>query len=228
MDQLKINQTTIIGDDKNIEILYKSDREKAVKRFQKETIYGRDGYYASVDGAYEGYEGTIDIITKTQQGEETLSKVFDSHIGEFTVSLNDHSRHEIGRIKRHTTDLINTHHILHRYEIDYQPFLYTDYNIVKRPSANINNPGIVKALPLIKLVGGGEVQMTIGSETFAINAQGGIVIDSEQFKIVDLSGEYSQRVFIRVKDFPTIQPGISNISVLGANDWEIKVRWRYL
>lgn len=227
MDTITINHNAKLGDGENIEILYKSDREKSVRRYDKIHVYGRDGYYSNNEDGYEGYEGRLHILTKTPEGEQRLAEKLGSHLGEFTIQLNDGPLHERGRIKRHTTEVLQEGLTLHQIEIDYQPFLYTKLNVFKRPTETITNPSPVEARPIIKLVGSGEVQATIGSQTFVINATRGVIINSETMRIVDLSGLYNQRSFIAVKDFMTIPSGTHAVNILGADEWEIRVQWRY-
>lgn len=98
---------------------------------------------------------------------------------------------------------------------------------VTSSGATVNNPGMIKALPLIEITGSGLITVTIGGKTISLpNCVSGWVLDCENKWVlqsgIPVAGAYSG-------EFPEIPTGNAIVAFTGSvTKLKITPRWRYL
>jgi predicted phage tail component-like protein len=116
-----------------------------------------------------------------------------------------------------------------------QPFQYATENttIVVTDSSGyvLSNPGTVKSLPNIKVIGSGSGSLTVNGQSVSFTGiDESVVLNSElQETYQDTGMELISKNSTKIGDYPTLLPGNNTISFSGGiTSLEITPNWRWL
>lgn len=227
---LKINDFTTSGL-RNCVVVDFGTIRSAIPRFSEQLkLYGTNGSYNQVDGAYENYERTIRIFFERFFDLATLVEKIKAVGNQLEFSYQSDSLFY--------ADLLDTEIIpkgMYGWELsvklDMQPFRYQKSvePMVLTASGTINNPGTIYSEPIIDIEGDGDVSLTIGRKTMYLTVNTKATIDCRQGKqnIYNATGAV-QNTLRKRGGFLEIPTGKVGISFTG-NVRKITIRpnWRY-
>lgn len=227
---LKINDFTTSGL-RNCVVVDFGTIRSAIPRFSEQLkLYGTNGSYNQVDGAYENYERTIRIFFERFFDLATLVEKIKAVGNQLEFSYQSDSLFY--------ADLLDTEIIpkgMYGWELsvklDMQPFRYQKSvePVVLTASGTINNPGTIYSEPIIDIEGDGDVSLTIGRKTMYLTVNTKATIDCRQGKqnIYNATGAV-QNTLRKRGGFLEIPTGKVGISFTG-NVRKITIRpnWRY-
>ena len=194
------------------------------------SVYGANGSYDILDGAFESYERTvvfyvakladISVIINAFQEQNNLiefgylpGSFFYADFVDATYSPN------------------GPHAWALEVRLQMQPFRYVKdvQDVVLTGSGTVTNPGTVYSEPVIVLEGSGDVSLTIGSQVMhlALDTKATIDCRHKRQNIYDKNGAVKNTLRKRGPFFE-IQPGSSGVAVSGnVRKITIKGNWRY-
>ena len=125
MNFIKFNNTVIgKGGFGQEEVLYISPPKMSVQRFDKEQIYGRDGYVHNSEDAYDGYVGEVTILSERKEDTNRLIEVLNTEVVNKKIFVNTTKYYQICTIIEHVAEQVSSNSWVHRLQVDYQPFWY--------------------------------------------------------------------------------------------------------
>ena len=227
---LKINDFTTSGL-RNCVVVDFGTIRSAIPRFSEQLkLYGTNGSYNQVDGAYENYERTIRIFFERFFDLATLVEKIKAVGNQLEFSYQSDSLFY--------ADLLDTEIIpkgMYGWELsvklDMQPFRYQKSvePMVLTTTGTINNPGTIYSEPIIEVEGDGDVSLTIGRKTMYLAIKTKATIDCRQGKqnIYNATGAV-QNTLRKRGGFLEIPTGKVGVSFTG-NVRKITIRpnWRY-
>lgn len=227
---LKINDFTTSGL-RNCVVVDFGTIRSAIPRFSEQLkLYGTNGSYNQVDGAYENYERTIRIFFERFSDLATLVEKIKAVGNQLEFSYQSDSLFY--------ADLLDTEIIpkgMYGWELsvklDMQPFRYQKSvePVVLTASGTINNPGTIYSEPIIDIEGDGDISLTIGRKTMYLAINTKATIDCRQGKqnIYNATGAV-QNTLRKRGGFLEIPTGKVGVSFTG-NVRKITIRpnWRY-
>nr|DAW77310.1 MAG TPA: distal tail protein [Caudoviricetes sp.] len=228
---LKINDFTTSGL-RNCVVVDFGTIRSAIPRFSEQVkLYGTNGSYNQVDGAYENYERTIRIFFERFSDLATLVEKIKAVGNQLEFSYQSDSLFY--------ADLLDTEIIpkgMYGWELsvklDMQPFRYPK-NVAPVVFANpgtIENIGTVYSEPIIEIEGNGDVSLTIGRKTMHLTINNKATIDCRQGKqnIYNASGTV-QNTLRKRGGFFEIPIGSNGVTFSGdVRKVTIRPNWRYL
>lgn len=197
---------------------------------EQATVYGANGSYDILDGAYESYERTvtfyvaklIDIarIVESFQAQNNVIEFGYQKGSYYYADFKDASYRPNG-----------PHAFTLEVRLEMQPFRYEKEvpDIVLTQSKAIYNPGTVYSEPIVTLKGRGETSLTIGSQVMRVMVEGALTIDCRQ-KHQNLYGaDKSLSNLSRISGgFFEIPVGTVGVVFDLGFEVTIKGNWRYL
>jgi len=181
-------------------------------------VPGRHGDLVMDNGRFNSVIRTIPCRLEAPTGvnvEECINNINnwlidDGNFHEFTWD-NDPEFRYLARVEG---DVVN-HRVLSRFgrtavSFRLHPIKYLESSLVERQvtsGTNLENRFNVDAKPIIRIVGTGNITLTIGGRQLVLRGIGsGCIIDSESQNITTLNGQ--QTLFDRIySDFPVLTPG---------------------
>lgn len=107
-------------------------------RFEKEQIWGANGYITSTDDAFDGEEGTIEILVSGNEARKNVINAFSSKRKYLWLYINTDKYFRIGKVTNHYMELLNSRDSFHTIDIAFQPFYY-EKPISVTSTTNITN-----------------------------------------------------------------------------------------
>lgn len=200
------------------------------RRNENDTIYGANGRYDLLDGAYDGYERTLTFyVAKLTDIAKIVEHFQDKdNVIEFSYQLGSiyycdflESSYEM-----------NGHHAWNvKVKLYMKPFRYQKevLDVILNGNGTITNPGTIYSEPIILIEGSGEVSLTIGKQTMILNIIDRAKIDCRHLKqnIYDQNGNVKNTLRKRGPFFE-IPVGRTGISLSGnVRKLTIQGNWRY-
>ncbi len=156
----------------------------ASPRFSEQIkLYGTNGSYNIIDGAFENYDRTIRIFFECFSDLATLVEKFKPVDNKLEFSYQPEAIFY--------ADLLDTEITVRgmygwelAIKLDMQPFRYqrSVEPLIFTSSGNINNPGSVYSEPVIEIEGDGDVSLTIGKTTMHLTIRQKVTIDCRHKK----------------------------------------------
>lgn len=156
----------------------------ASPRFSEQIkLYGTNGSYNIIDGAFENYDRTIRIFFERFSDLATLVEKFKPVDNKLEFSYQPEAIFY--------ADLLDTEIAVRgmygwelAIKLDMQPFRYQKFvePLIFTSSGNINNPGSVYSEPVIEIEGDGDVSLTIGRTTMHLTIRRKVTIDCRHKK----------------------------------------------
>ena len=146
-------------------------------------LYGTNGSYNIIDGAFENYDRTIRIFFERFEDLATLVEKFKPVDNKLEFSYQPEAVFY--------ADLLDTEiNVRGMYgwelaiKLDMQPFRYQKSvePLIFTSSGNINNPGSVYSEPVIEIEGDGDISLTIGHTTMHLTIRQKVTIDCRHKK----------------------------------------------
>lgn len=204
----------------------------ASPRFSEQIkLYGTNGSYNIIDGAFENYDRTIRIFFERFSDLATLVEKFKSVDNKLEFSYQPEAVFY--------ADLLDTEITVRgmygwelAIKLDMQPFRYQKSvePIVFTASGTINNPGSVYSEPVIEIEGDGEISLTIGKKTMYLNIIRKATIDCRHKKqnIYNADGAV-QNTLRKRGGFFELPVGNSGLVFTGTvRKITIQPNWRYI
>ena len=223
--------------DKGVRLLSLPVRYHPAERGELIQVPGRDGYLWTADGAFNNVLTRVQCQT-TDDADMAIVDAWLCGAGELRFS-DDPERFYRARVTKEFSRSAAMNRFVNQaftVTFDCQPFLYhrgvEDITLDGNPDT-VTNPGTYKSAPKIKIVGTGDVTLTIGTQIVLITGmEGGVIIDSELGDCFNLteSALLNDKVSLLDDDFPTLAPGANIISWTGTGVTGITItpRWRDL
>lgn len=203
----------------------------AIPRFSEQMkLYGTNGSYNQVDGAYENYERTIRIFFERFSDLATFVEKIKAVGNQLEFSYQPDSFFY--------ADFLDTEIIpkgMYGWELaiklDMQPFRYQKSvdPVVLTASGTIINLGTIYSEPIIEIEGDGDVSLTIGRKTMYLAIKTKATIDCRQGKqnIYNATGAV-QNTLRKRGGFLEIPTGKVGVSFAGTvRKITIRPNWRY-
>ncbi|ERK57820.1 phage tail component protein [Gemella bergeri ATCC 700627] len=227
---IKINGTTLQFPDY---ILTDAGVIRTAKRRVSEntTVYGANGDYVVYDEAYESQDRTLKFSVSTYEKIVYLTNLFNDNENEIEFDYLPNSK-----FHAELEEITYSKHGQYRWSVDikliFDPFRYSvDVGVTTlSKSGTINNLGDVFSEPIIEIEGNGEISLTIGKQTMALNLDTKARIDCRHRRQNIYDKNNNVKNSIRTKGgFFEIQPGLNGVSTSG-NVASVKIygnwRWR--
>lgn len=174
--EYKGENTTLGERNSGIDVLSVPQPSAAIKRFKKETIWGRDGFIVDGEGAYDGVDGVVEILTRGETARAKVLDIFSTKYDSLDMFINNKTYYRTGKVVSHDLEIISDKDALHIISVAFQPF-YTRLLARITEPALYKNSGDVDALPVMTLVGTrgtqisvGDYKMQMGDDTMVINS----------------------------------------------------------
>lgn len=200
------------------------------RAIETDTIYGANGKYPILDGAYDGYERTFKFyIAKYNDAINIVNHFYDEkNVIEFGYQLGyvyycGNPEVKIAPNGAHAWNL--------EIKVDMYPFRYAKNvsDVVLVANGLVENKGTIYSEPILIVEGSGECSITIGRQTMVLSVNNKATIDCrhKQQNIYDQNGNIKNTLRKRGTFFeiPVGRIGVAlskNISKL-----TIKGNWRY-
>ena len=206
------------------------EEQMAQPRFDNNTIYGANGDYPIYDGAYDGYDKTVNLYVVKEEEVQKILEQFNqqSNVVEFghrpgSIFYADYAGSSFRQNGIHAWTL--------EIKLKMHPFRYLKNNteVVLTSNGTMTNPGTVYSEPVITVEGNGDVSLTIGKQTMQLVIDTKATIDCRHKKqnVYDKNGNLKNTLRKR-GGFFEIAPGTSGIAVSGTvSKITIKGNWRY-
>ncbi|PFK01386.1 phage tail protein [Bacillus cereus] len=215
-----------------------SSSDRDVKQVK---ILGKDGDCIIDQGRNENYERKLECYLVVKDWRKLHSSVStiknwlhrDSKYKELTLSYEEGAYYVASMVSKIDAKMIDVQIASVQITFTVKPFKYSHDSFVARKHTeafNIYNPDTLWALPYIKVVGSGDINLHIGANTYALkNVDGYIELDSELqivYKKVDgIINNRSDRM--RTRWFPNFKEGDNAVSWTGnVSSIEVIPRWR--
>lgn len=206
------------------------EEQMAQPRFDNNTIYGANGDYPIYDGAYDGYDKTINLyVVKAEQVQKILEQFNQqNNVVEFghrpgSIFYADYAGSSFRQNGIHAWTL--------EIKLKMHPFRYQKNNpeVVLSTNGTVTNPGTVYSEPVIIVEGNGDVTLTIGKQIMQLKLDTKATIDCRHKRqnVYDKNGNLKNTLRTR-GGFFEIPTGISGV-VLGGNITKVRIQgnWRY-
>lgn len=204
----------------------------ASPRFSEQVkLYGTNGSYNIIDGAFENYDRTIRIFFERFSDLATLVEKFKPVDNKLEFSYQPEAIFY--------ADLLDTEIAVRgmcgwelAIKLDMQPFRYQKSvePLIFTSSGNINNPGSVYSEPVIEIEGDGDISLTIGRTTMHLTIRQKVTIDCRHKKQNIYNAEGAIQNTLRKRGgFFELAVG-NNGLVFTGNIRKVTVRpnWRYI
>lgn len=194
-------------------------------------LYGTNGSYNIIDGAFENYDRTIRIFFERFEDLATLVEKFKPVDNKLEFSYQPEAVFY--------ADLLDTEiNVRGMYgwelaiKLDMQPFRYQKSvePLIFTSSGDINNPGSVYSEPVIEIEGDGDISLTIGRTTMHLTIRQKATIDCRHKKQNIYNAEGAIQNTLRKRGgFFELTVG-NNGLVFTGNIRKVTVRpnWRYI
>ena len=193
-----VDGVNIGGKDSGIEIISVPQPSAAVKRFKKETLWGRDGFVADGEDAYDGTDGTIEILTRGQKARAEIISLFSTKCDKIDMYINSEKYYRTAKIVTHDMEILSDKDALHILSVAFQPFYTLKINTITN-FALYKNKGDVDALPVITLTGSRGAQINLGGFKMQMG-DSTMVVDSYNRTITNHMGKPITRDALRNAD----------------------------
>lgn len=184
-------------------------------------IDGTDGELAMTDSTLKNYSKNFPIILEdtTQENVNSISEWLKSDLGWYELSLSSDPNYIY-------IAMFNDEYQLGSSSVDYEktilpftckPIKYLKSSMIEMQLAgSINNPTNRKAKPKMIIKGAGNITVNIGkSELTLKNIDDGVIVDSLNQTITNLSGTQTQFDKMTSYPFPEIAPGNNVVTKSG-------------
>lgn len=205
-------------------------------------VPGVSGDYIIDDEAYENTTLNIKMFLKGKSEEEVIklkgdvAYLFSSgDYLDFVPYWDSEMVYQVIAINppRFVPDGQTPHLVDYEVELSVKPFKHyrQKFNYGGSTSITLNNPTTYESHPTIRLIGSGDMDLTVNGEVFRYrNVDGNISIDSETFNSYkEVTGgvlNRNDRVF--QMPYPVLKPGTNTVSVTGASNISVEPRWKQL
>lgn len=193
-------------------------------------IYGANGSYDVLDGAYKSYERTFSFYLAKLSDIETLVDKFRDEENILVFGYQPDSYFYADFIEASYTP--NGRHAWSlEVKVKMYPFRYIKDldDIILLKSGSVTNPGTIYSEPIIEIEGQGAIALTIGKQTMHLTIQGIVTIDCRHGKqnVYGADGNLANTLRKRGPFFE-IPTGISGVIATGdVTKIKIKGNWRY-
>ena len=213
-----------------------------VRQVDLKEITGGNRSIAFDQASYSNREFELSIAVKAESQADRLAKqtkllhAFDSggYIPAVVYFDETHTYQIIrtGEVTEKKPATIGEHRV-YTFKVSADPFKYLSaptQTFVK--SGTITNPTLYDSLPYIKIVGGGDIDLTVNGALIhfhGVTSQ--IELDSflEDAYRNDAGHYYNENSKMQLTDFPTLKPGANTFSAVGTvTQILIEPRWRTL
>lgn len=229
MNYVYVNDTLVGGKNNAYgEVLYISPPTMTVLRYAPETIYARDGYRVDTDGAYEGYDGQVKILTNNQADREKIIQLFNTRERNIKFKGNMLQYYQNGKVEQHVIEQVSPKSWLHHITIKYQPFFIDIAPMTYGNPSRITYKGQASVYPKITIdTGSAQSTITINQISMTVDASSKVIIDGENFEILDANGWSAPRKLIS-GSFPRLDVGENGIMTNGISSYTITYQERHL
>lgn len=197
---------------------------------EQASVYGANGSYDILDGAFESYERTVTFYVPHLEDISTIVEKFKDKDNIIEFGYQPGSFFYADFVDANY-DRNGPHAWTLEVRLQMQPFRYVKEvpEVVLAGSGTVTNPGTVYSEPVIVLEGSGDVSLTIGSQVMHLTLDTKATIDCRHKRqnIYDKNGAVKNTLRKRGPFFE-IPPGRSGVAVSGnVRKITIKGNWRY-
>ena len=200
------------------------------RTLETDTIYGANGKYPILDGAYDGYERTFKFYVAKYDDATNIVNQFKDDRNELEFGYQLGSIFYCG-----SPEVKITPNGPHAWEleikVDMQPFRYMKSvnDVVLVANGLVDNKGTIYSEPILVVEGNGECSLTIGKQTMVLNVNRQATIDCRHRyqNIYDQNNNVKNTSRVRGIFF-TIPVGRTGVALsTNITKLTIKGNWRY-
>lgn len=195
---------------------------QTAKYFEFES-FGKDGYTRSDVSAYAGFEREFIAYVKRKEKSKFIKNCYPGKKAKFRFS--NETYFYVGVVENIELEYISSDYVAIGVMLKLQPFAREAFELIL--DDKFVNLGDTDCLPILEIVGNGDVSILIGDEVLRVNIDTSITIDCDNLEILDHKGNKANSRRLE-GDFFRVKAGENRVRLEGSYT-SIGVRgdWRF-